>query len=146
MFDYLVIILPPSGDSERTVPLVGLAHLVFQLGTPDIGFLLAPVPQFRVVDANSRNFQRILYHNTFFHAWTAANLLPTGAGGPVRAEEFLYTTPHQNRCQSQSEIHGDDRIHPHNHSNHKLLHDADHDEESPPQSCDGEETYSETKR
>jgi hypothetical protein len=44
--DYLVIILPASGGSGRTVPLVGLAHLVSQLDTEDIGFLLAPVPQF----------------------------------------------------------------------------------------------------
>ena len=44
--DYLVIILPASGGSGSTVPLVGLAHLVSQLDTEDIGFLLAPVPQF----------------------------------------------------------------------------------------------------
>ena len=116
-----------------------------QTGTPDIGFLLAPVPLFRVVDANSRNLPYILYHNTFFHAWTAANRLPTAASEPVHVKEFLYITPPPYGYPTQSETHGGDRIHPHSHSNHKLLHVSDHDEESPPQSYDVEGIDSETK-
>ncbi len=127
------------------MPLVGLAHGFSQSNTQDIEFLLALVPLFRVVDPNTPHLPYILYHNTFFHAWTAANRLPTAAGGPVRVKEFLYTTPPPYEYPTQSKTHGGDRIHPRSHSNHKPPHVSDHDEESPPQSYDGEGIDSETK-
>ncbi len=35
------------------MPLAVLAHSIHRTNSPDIGFLLAPVPLFRVVDANN---------------------------------------------------------------------------------------------
>jgi hypothetical protein len=92
--DYLVIIGHLAGGWETSVPLWGLAHPVSQLSTPDIGFLLAPVPQFRALDANIRNLPCILYHNTFFRVSGGEIRLPTAAGESVHEKEFLYTTPH----------------------------------------------------
>ncbi len=58
--DYLVIILPSAGGSETSVPPLELAHPASPAGTPDIASLPVPVPLFRVVDANTRNFQPVL--------------------------------------------------------------------------------------
>jgi len=135
----------PSGGWGRTVPLVDPSTHSCQIGTLDIAFLLAPVPLFRVVDANSRNLPYILYHNTFFHVLSAENQPPTAAGASVRAKEFLYTTPRAYRCQVQSETHGDDTIHSHSRSIHKRAHVLDHGEESLHQFDDVEGIDSETK-
>jgi len=113
---------------------------------PDIEFLLAPVPQLRAVESNSPYPRRILYHNTFFRVFVAANPVPIASGGPTHAKEFVYTTPHAYECPVQSESYEDDRIHPHNHNTHKHIHVSDHDAQSPRESYDVEETYSETKR
>jgi hypothetical protein len=127
------------------VPLSGLSTHSSQTDTPDIVFLLVLLPQFRVVDANSRIFQRVLYNNTFFRIEPAVNRLPTVAGGSIHAKEFLYTTPPPYEFEVQSETHGVDMIHPHNHSIHKLPHVSVHDVEFLPQSYGVVETYSETK-
>ena len=143
--DYLVIILPAAGGWGRTVPLVGLAHPVFPAGTLDIGFLPVPVLLLHVVVPNSPHLQRILYHNTFFHAWTAVNPLPTAAGASVHAKEFVYTTLHPCRYSVQSGNHEGDKIHPQHHNTHKLAHVSNHDEQSQHRFCVVAGIYSETK-
>jgi len=130
--DYLVIILPASGGWGNGVPLLELAHSIHHTNTPDIGFLLAPVPLFRVPDANSPHLPYILYHNTFFRFGVAVNLLPTAAGASVHVKEFVYTTlgPYGYSVQSGSD--GGDKFHPQHHNTHKHTHDSDHDEQYPP--------------
>ncbi len=143
--DYLVIILPPSGDSGSSMPLPELDHTPCLSGTPDIVSLPVPVPLFRVVDTNTHNFQQVLYNNTFFRNGLAANRPPTAEDGSVRAKEFLYTFPHPYEYPVQLGTHGDDKNFPHNHNNHKPPHVSDHDAESPHQSYGVVETYSKTK-
>ena len=112
--------------------LVELAHSIRQTNTPDIVFLLAPVPLFRVLDANSPHFPCILYHNTFFRFATAVNRLPTAVDGSVHVKEFLYTTPPPYGCSVQSGSDGGDRFHPQRHNTHRHTHDSDHDAQYPP--------------
>ena len=140
------IILPAQGGYGRTVPLVDPSTRSYQTNTPSIVFLLAPVHLFRVVDTDTRNFQRVLYHNAFFHDASAANRPPTAAGASVRAKEFLYTTPLPYEYEVQSKTVLDDVILQHNRSIHKLLLLPVHDVEFQLQSYVAEETYLKTKR
>ena len=70
------------------MPLVSLVHLVCHLGTDHIGFLPIPVPQSHVVDPHNRIFRPVLDNNTFFHAETAENRLPTVPGASVHEKDF----------------------------------------------------------
>ena len=85
--------MPPDGSETPAVTLVRLAHSIPHLTTDHIALLLPPVPQFHVVDPNSRNFRPVLENNTFFHNETAENHLPTVPDGSVHEKEFLHTFP-----------------------------------------------------
>ena len=126
--------------------IVSLDARSFQKYTQDIGFLLAPEPQFRALDTNIHNLPCNLYHNTFFRVSGGENLLPTASGESVHEKEFLYTTLHSYEYSSQSGTLWGDRFHPEHHTNHKRAHASIHDEQSPHRFCGVEGTYSETKR
>jgi len=101
--DYLVIILPAAGGSGSAVPVQEVAQGFSPEYTPDIAFLLAPVPQFRVVDRHKHKIPLVLYNKAFFHDGTAGNPSPTVVDEPVHEKEFLYTTPHSYESEVQSE-------------------------------------------
>ena len=65
MFYVDVVTIEQHTDGWRTlVPLFRLSHQKYQSSTNHIAYLLLPVPQFRVVDAHSPNFPRVLVNNT----------------------------------------------------------------------------------
>ena len=88
---YVVIIEHTGGSETPAVPLLVLAHSFYHLTTDHITLFLPPAHQFHVVDPNNRNFQRVLVNNTFFHAETAENHLPTVPGESVHEKRvFIY--------------------------------------------------------
>ncbi len=128
------------------MPLVSPAYLVCHLDADHIGFLPTPVLQFHVVDPHSRIFRPVLDNNTFFHAETAENRLPTVPGASIHEKGFLYTTPWTFRSEVQSGSDVADEIDRSRHNNHRHPHVSIPGEQSPHQSYDVDNTCSETKR
>ena len=81
--------------------------------------LLLPVPQLRVVDANSPNSLLVFCNNIIFHNDGAVNHGSTAPGASVHAKEFVYTTLWSCRCQVQSKSREDDKNHPQHHNIHE---------------------------
>ena len=128
------------------MPPLSPAHLLSHLDTDHIGFLHSPVPQSHVVDTHNRNFRPVLDNNTFFHAETAANHLPTVPDGSVRAKEFLCKIPYTYWTEVQSGSDEGDKNHPQHHSIPEHFHVSIHDEQYPRKSYAVDKIHSETKR
>ena len=126
--------------------LVSLAHPVCHLDTDHIGFLPILSLQFHGVDPHNRIFRPVLDNNTFFHAETAENHLPTVPGASVHEKGFLYTTPWTFRSEVQSESDVADTIDRSRHNIPKHLHVSIPGEQYPHQFYDVDNTCSETKR